>query len=197
MSSVPSEGVSPGAAVHQDVPDYDLEERRVVTSTAEVRAMFHPLRGTLLDLLLERAATVGELAAALGRPPSTVAYHVGVLFDAGLLTVVRTRKIRAVEARYYGRTARLFQVGRLEAGQLEDVTNLLAEAAAESAPAHDADRLRAIHRHVRIPHARADEFWERVLALAGEYSVLPRGGDTAYAFVAALYPTDYPTLPDP
>jgi DNA-binding transcriptional ArsR family regulator len=73
--------------------------------------MFHPLRGTLLDLVLERAASINELAVALQRPPSTVAYHVGVLTDADLLRVVRTRRRRAVDERLYGRTARIFYVG--------------------------------------------------------------------------------------
>ena len=50
------------------VPDYDLEDLRVVSSPRELRAMAHPLRAAILDLLLERAATVGELAAAVGRP---------------------------------------------------------------------------------------------------------------------------------
>src|SRR5258705_9574845 len=78
-----------------------------------MRAIADPLRLTLLDLVLERAATVTELAAAVGRPKSTVAHHVNVLVDAGLLRVVRTRRVRAIEERYYGRTARLFRVGMI------------------------------------------------------------------------------------
>ena len=73
--------------------------------------MSDSLRGTLLELVLERAATVGELAAAVGRPKSSVAHHVGVLVDAGLLKVVRTRRVRAIDERFYGRTARIFYVG--------------------------------------------------------------------------------------
>ena len=48
---------------------------------AQVRALGHPVRNTILDLLHERAATVSELARALGRPKSTVAHHVKVLAD--------------------------------------------------------------------------------------------------------------------
>ena len=70
-----------------------------------------PLRVTILDLLLERAATVRDLAAAVGRPRSTVAYHVKVLVDAGMLRVVRTRRVHAIEERHYGRTARMFAIG--------------------------------------------------------------------------------------
>ena len=73
-------------------PGYQLDDRRVVTDRASVTAMFHPLRSTILDLLLERAATVNELAGAVDRPPSSVAYHVGVLANADLVRVVRTRR---------------------------------------------------------------------------------------------------------
>jgi DNA-binding transcriptional ArsR family regulator len=120
------------------VPDYDLDEVRTISSPPEIRAAFHALRGTVLDLLLERAATVAELAEATGRPNSTIAYHVDVLLDAGLVTVVRTRKVRAIDQRYYGRTARVFVVGAIEPEQIPHVTNYLSTAAAESAPAHAA-----------------------------------------------------------
>src|SRR2546426_2726768 len=93
------------------IPDYDVEDLRVVSSPRELRAMFDPLRSTILELVLKRAATVGELAAAVDRPKSTVAYHVGVLVDAGMLKVVRTRRVRAIDERFYGRTARIFYVG--------------------------------------------------------------------------------------
>ena len=178
------------------VPDYDLADLRVVSSPKELRAMAHPLRATILDLLLERAATVGELAAAAGRPASTVAHHVGVLADADMLKVVRTRRVRAIDERFYGRTARIFYVGVIRPEQARMLTNNLATAAAESGPAHEADDLRAIIRHGRIPRERAAEFWARVFQLAHEFMRLPRSGDTVYGFVAGLYPTEYPTLPD-
>src|ERR1700683_3419488 len=121
------------------VPDYELEDLRVVSSPRELRAMADPLRTTILDLLLERAATVGELAAAVGRPKSSVAYHVGILVDAGMLRVVRTRKVRAIEERFYGRTARIFYVGAIRPEQARILANHLSVAAAESGPAHEAD----------------------------------------------------------
>jgi DNA-binding transcriptional ArsR family regulator len=177
------------------IPDYELEDLRIVSAPRELRAMFHPLRGTLLELVLERAATVSEMAAAVDRPKGTVAHHVGVLVDAGMLQVVRTRKVRAVEERFYGRTARIFYVGAIQPEQVTSMTNELAVAAAESGPAHDVDDLRAVVRHARIPRERAAEFWERVFVLVHEFSQLPRAGDTVYAFVAGLYPTEHPTLP--
>jgi DNA-binding transcriptional ArsR family regulator len=172
----------------------------VITAPAQLRAIADPLRDTILDLLLERAATVAELATAVKRPKSTVAHHVNVLVDAGMLRVVRTRRVRAIDERYYGRTARVFMVGVVNKPGEDPTTvhaNALSVAATESGPAHEADTLSSILRHARIPRELAREFWDRVVVMAGEFAQTPRGGDTVYGFGAGLYPTDYPSLPDP
>lgn len=179
------------------LPDYELVDLHIITSTPELKAAFHPLRDQLLDLVLERAATVAELAEAVGRPNSSVAYHVDVLVDAGLLRVVRTRRVRAIEERFYGRTARIFYVGQIRPEQLSAVPNILVDAAAESVPAHEADDLRAIVRQARISREHAAEFWGRLFALTREFSALPRSGEETFRFVAGLYPTEYPSLPGP
>jgi DNA-binding transcriptional ArsR family regulator len=187
-------------SINTATPDYELDDQLVVTAPAQLRAMADPLRATILDLLLERAATVAELAAAVQRPKSTVAHHVNVLVEAGMLRVVRTRRVRAIDERYYGRTARVFYVGVVHRPGEDPTTvhaNALSVAAAESVPAHEADDLRSILRHARIPAQRAAEFWQRLDAVVREFSQLPRSGDTVYGFTAGLYPTDYPTLPDP
>ena len=182
------------------LPDYELADQIAVTAPAQLRAMADSLRATILDLLLERAATVTELATAVKRPKSTVAHHVHVLVDAGLLRVVRTRRVRAIDERYYGRTARVFQIGVIDRAGEDPTTvcvNALSVAAAESVPAHEADVLFSILRHARVPRERASEFWKRVLELSREFAALPRSGDTVYGFAAGLYPTDFPALPDP
>src|SRR5207249_1567488 len=165
------------------IPDYELAEKMVITAPAQLRAIADPLRDTILDLLLERAATVAELATAVQRPKSTVAHHVHVLVDAGMLRVVRTRRVRAIDARYYGRTARVFFVGIVNRPGEDPTTvhaNALSVAAAESVPAHEADDLRSILRHARIPSERAAEFWLRVNEVVQEFSQLPRSGQTVY-----------------
>src|ERR1700738_363835 len=128
------------------VPDYDLAEEVEVSTPAQLHAMADPLRGMVLDLLLERAATVRELASAVSRPKSTVAHHVKVLVDAELLRVGRTRRVRAIDERSYGRTARLFRAGvvnRPGAARSAVGVSPLSQAAAEAVPAHEADELRA------------------------------------------------------
>ena len=183
-----------------EIPDYDLPDRITITSRAELRAIADPLRSTILDLLLERAATVTELATAIGRPKSTVAHHVNVLLDVGMLRVVRTRRVRAIEERFYGRTARVFMVGVVNRPGDKPMPvhyNALSEAALELVAAHEADTLRTLSRHARIPDAEASAFWDRVVALMHEFAQLRRSGDTVFGFAAGVYPTDYPALPDP
>ncbi|KAB1905321.1 helix-turn-helix transcriptional regulator [Micromonospora tulbaghiae] len=186
-------------SVNQRIPDYDLDDLLVVSAPEQLRALADPLRSTLLELLLERAATVNELARAVDRPKSSVAYHVNQLVDAGLLRVVRTRRVRAIEERFYGRVARTFYVGALSRPEDKRVVagiNGLAAAAAEAAAAHAADELRCTLLHARIPIEDVREFWAEVQELARRFAQIPRAGDQVYGFAAGLYPTDAPTLPD-
>jgi DNA-binding transcriptional ArsR family regulator len=184
--------------VRKSPPDYALADRIALTEPSQVKALSHPLRNTILGLLHERAATVTELAVALERPKSTVAHHVKVLTDAGLAQVVRTRRVRAIEERFYGRTARMFFVA-VERGaggdELPRDFNDFEVAARESVAAYEDGKLWGFIRHARISEAQASAFWERMAELVAEFDRLPRSGETMYGFAVGVYPTDQPTLP--
>ena len=181
-----------------DVPDYDLADAMELTTSTQVRAISHPVRTTILGLLHERAASVTEVAAALARPKSTVAYHLSVLRDADLVRVVRTRRVRAVEERYYGRTARRFHLGVGEGSNAPPLDfNDFDLAAHESKHAFANRKLWSYNRHARIAPGRALEFWRRAMSLVREFEELPRSGKTVYGFVLGVYPIpDYPVLPE-
>jgi DNA-binding transcriptional ArsR family regulator len=178
-------------------PDYDLADRIALTEPAQVKAIGHPLRNTILGLLHERAASVSELAVAVERPKSTVAHHVKVLGEAGLVQVVRTRRVRAIEERFYGRTARVFYVAleRADGDDLPRDFNDFEVAARESEAAYRDGKLWGFIRHARISEAQASEFWERMAELVAEFDQLPRSGETMYGFAVGVYPTEHPTLP--
>ena len=177
------------------VPDYPLAPSVDADTPERLKAIAEPVRSHILDLVLERAATVTELAAALDRPKSSVAYHVDVLVDAGMLAVVRTRRVRAIDERLYGRTGRTIVIGDSAAPIGVGGPNFLAQAQAE-AVVDEPGHMLATMRHARIPADRADEFFARVADLADEFTMLPRDGDVVFGFVAAVYPTDHPTLPE-
>ena len=179
-------------------PDYELADRIALTEPAQVKAISHPLRTTILSLLHERAATVTELAVAVERPKSTVAHHVKVLAEAELVRVVRTRRVRAIEERFYGRTARMFYVGIERSPDGDDLPldfNDFEVAAGESAAAYRDGKLWGFIRHARISEAQVSEFWKQMGDLVAEFDRLPRSGETVYGFAVGVYPTDHPTLP--
>lgn len=188
-------------ADHNASPDYELDDTLEITEPAQYRALFEATREQIITLLLERAATTAELAVALDKPKGTVGHHLKALEEAGLVRVVRTKRVRAIEAKYYGRTARTFlfhkryQQMYSEPGQRPH--SLLAEAAAEleSVPDDLVDESMSTVRYARIPHERASEWRERVTALAHEFASQPRGGDVTYAIALGVYPTTRKALP--
>jgi DNA-binding transcriptional ArsR family regulator len=181
-------------------PDYELDEYVVASTPAQLKAIGHRTRAVILDMVLERAATTSELAEALGQPKGTVGHHLKVLEAAGLVRVVATRQVRALTAKYYGRTGRTIVVKGDYLGA-EQRFPMLSEALEEVTEAlgagvmGDEDALPTFTlRHVRLSEAAASAFAERLHALAIEFSELPRDGDTVYGLIAGVYPTAHPVL---
>ncbi|MCU1391826.1 MAG: transcriptional regulator, TrmB [Ilumatobacteraceae bacterium] len=185
----------------REIPDYPLAESLAVTTREQMKAITEPTRNSIIALLSERAASTTELAVALGKPKGTVDHHLKVLANANLVHVVRTRQVRAMTEKFWGRTARTFM---FDTGAGDEPTPMwmLRDAHEEMSRVRDqlddpdrADTFSTL-RHARIPLARVQEFGERLYALTDEFVSAPRGGEVMYALVVALYPTDQPILPD-
>ncbi|MEN8039975.1 MAG: winged helix-turn-helix domain-containing protein [Actinomycetota bacterium] len=172
--------------------DYDIEDVVVASTNAQLKAVADDTRTDILNLLMERAATVSQLAEALDKPKGTIGYHAKVLEDAGMIRVVRTNKVRAMTEKYYGRTGRtiLFENAPKPDDPMwfiNDALRGMRKVEGEALPMFTS-------RVARIPAERALEFSERVMELAEEFLAVPRGGDTAFGFLAGVYPTDHPTF---
>jgi DNA-binding transcriptional ArsR family regulator len=189
-----------GSDIVAAVPDYSMAAVVRVDSPAHFKALADPTRRSILDLVLERAATTTELAEALQRPKGTVDHHLKVLAQLGLIQVVRTRKVRAMTERYWGRTARTILYDLGESDDSSSCTSFIRDALEESSRVAPADDLRrdgfTTLRHARVAPERLAEFSARLAELALEFTALERGGDVEYGLLIALYPTDRPTLPD-
>jgi DNA-binding transcriptional ArsR family regulator len=173
--------------------DYELADEFHVDTAERLKALGDPLRLLIVDLVLERAMSVTELAERVGRPRGSVAHHVHVLTDAGLLRVVRTRKVRAVEERFYGRSARTYVMPD-QPGRMPFLDQVLAEI--DLGTTVGPDRPGGVtYRRARIPADRAMEFSERLLQLALEFVAEPRGGDTEFGMYLAFFPTNRPVAP--
>lgn len=180
------------------VPDYDLDDVLELTEPQQFKALFEETRLHIIDMLSERAATTSQLGDALDRPKGTIGHHLGVLEDAGLVRVVRTEKVRAIEAKYYGRTARTFLLDHV----MDEPRAMFATAPAELRQAKelfgDDPEVAGLStvRYARIPNERAGEWQSRLTALVEEFVGQPRGGDLVYGLAVALYPTARPHLPE-
>jgi DNA-binding transcriptional ArsR family regulator len=66
-----------------------------------VRALAHPLRVRILEILNEREASPNELMEIVGYPLGNVAYHTRVLEKCGCIELVRTERRRGAVEHYF------------------------------------------------------------------------------------------------
>jgi DNA-binding transcriptional ArsR family regulator len=67
-----------------------------------------PVRMQIIELL-PTPKTVKQLAEAMEVPRTRLYHHIGLLVDAGLITVVESREVRALTERVYRATAKSYQ----------------------------------------------------------------------------------------
>jgi len=133
----------------------------VVSRPEQLRALAGESRRRIVAVLRERAASTTQLAEKLELAKGTIGHHLKVLEEAGLIRVVRTRRVRAVTERYYGRVARLFLIKGAEQDEA------FAHVRVRLDPA-DARRFeRRVERLVRDVAARANRTGEEYVLVAG------------------------------
>ena len=169
-------------------PDYDLEDVLVVQEPHQLRALADPFRGRIITLLRERAASTTELANVLETPKGTVGHHLKVLEKAGLVRVVRTRKVRALTEMYYGRVARLF-VLKTDDSLPDDlrrnaIAATMLRQAADELIAAGLDKETSAILHARLAPADVARFQKRLARLLADFESAedPRGEMHALAF---------------
>ena len=175
------------------IPDYDLDDEIVVDTADGLKSISHPTRSAILDMLVERAASITQLATALAQPKGSVGHHVAVLEDAGLITVVRTRKVRAITEKFYGRTARWFIMQSSRDAGI-DPGWAITEALASADKQPDATHLLTA-RYARIRDEDATKFADEMLSLVNRFLATERDGTTVYAMVGGVFATTRPSLP--
>jgi DNA-binding transcriptional ArsR family regulator len=69
-----------------------------------IKALGHPVRLRVLDILNARVASPSELAKELEEPLGNVAYHVKILEETGSIELVRTAPVRGALEHFYRAT---------------------------------------------------------------------------------------------
>ena len=172
--------------------DYEIEEEVVANSPAAFKALADTTRLAILDLLLERAATTSHLAEALDKPKGTVGYHLKVLERCGLIHIVRTRQVRAMTEKYYGRIGRTIIMSG--PGEMTEPLFMVHDALRTVQVIEGEPLPMFTTRRARIPESRALEYASRLADLAAEFAAEPRQGERTYGVLAGVYPTGLPTL---
>ncbi len=86
----------------------NLPQTLMITTEAQFKAMGDPVRNRILGIIQQQPATAKQIADRLKATPGAIGHHMKVLEQAGLARVVARRVTRGIIAKYYTRTARLF-----------------------------------------------------------------------------------------
>lgn len=178
-----------------ELVNYPADEVLVLDDAAKLRALAGELRGRIVDLLRERAASATELAQALGVPKGTVGYHLKVLEGAGLVRVVATRQVRAVTEKFYGRVARLFMVnpeGRDPSDPQGAIAARMLRHGADEVPSDRIDPrfVKAGLIHSRMRPVTARRFTRRLEKLIRDFRAQEDpDGKEVMVLAAAIFPT--------
>ncbi len=166
------------------------------------KALAHPVRHRIVNLLRQRPATLRHLTEALGLAKGTVAYHAGVLQDAGMVRVVEMRQVRGGTEQYLGLVNSTFKA---EEGQ--SVEFLYRAALAEMLPQESADsvegggsaRERSLEkttlRHLWLTPQQARALLGELKRVAAKEGQSAPGEGEAYGLLISLFRADIPTLP--
>lgn len=162
-------------------------------SVAQFRALGHPLRHRIVNVLRQRPATLGQLTSALRSSKGTVGYHLRVLREAGLVRVKETRQVRGGTEEYLDLVSRHFDLDDIEEGGTE---LLFRSALAEMLPAPPRRENHTELRHLWLTPDEADRLAARLQDRAAEPPSSPDDPQSrAYGLLVSLYPADIPRLP--
>ena len=160
----------------------------VLESPAQFKALGHPVRHRLMNVLRQRPATLGQLASVLGSTKGTIGYHVKVLLDAGLVRPSRTRTVRGGTEQYFEPVSSGFRPDLPGTGGAEF---LITAALAEMVPG---DPEQTVLTHLRLTPEQAQALIDRLAVIAHEQPREEDGSDS-YGLLLSVYRTDIPRLP--
>jgi DNA-binding transcriptional ArsR family regulator len=151
----------------------DLGEERVATD-AEARALASALRLRILRLCLDAALTNKEIAAALGKDPASVLYHVRRLVDTGFLAAEPVRRgARGARERPYRATGKSWTVTVIDPAAVRAGTAAMLDALRDDVAAVGYDDVAVTRLGVRLTDAERTELHDRLHALFEEYRQRP------------------------
>jgi|TARA_B100002003_G_C13977561_1_gene472851 DNA-binding transcriptional ArsR family regulator len=89
-----------------------MEPTRTVETPDQIRALAHPLRQRILELMIDAPITTKQVADRIGEKPTKLYHHVETLEAAGFIRLVKTQKKRGTVEKYFEAVAERFVMDR-------------------------------------------------------------------------------------
>ncbi|ACB85410.1 aminopeptidase [Natranaerobius thermophilus] len=101
-----------------------MKDYQLLNNPEAIKALGHPLRMKIIDLLTQKKASVGQISQELDLAHAKAFYHVKELKKLGLIELVDTRMIQGIQEKYYQAVAQTFFLGQsLGQGPSESIDN--------------------------------------------------------------------------
>ncbi|WP_353650102.1 winged helix-turn-helix domain-containing protein [Nakamurella sp. A5-74] len=154
-----------------------------VTDLDRHRALAHPLRHRVLMALRSEQGTISGLARRLQVHKGSIAHHLAVLVEAGMVRPAARRQVRGGTEQYYE-----IAVGAIRTSDPDATTAMLTAVAAQVTTADRAagDDVLLHLRHVRLTEEQALRVRAALEGIVDELPISP-GGRT-HGVLVSLYP---------
>ena len=169
-----------------------VPEPLVLQTPAHFKALGHPVRHRIVNVLRQRPATLGQLASAMGLAKGTISFHIRVLREAGLVRMTATRPVRGGTEQYFALVSGGFRLPG-EAG-----AEFLVQAAMEEMlPARDGEPGHTVLRHLWLSEQQARALAVQLEDFSARQDSADAGSGSgeAYGLLLSLYRADIPQLP--
>ena len=167
-------------------------EPLVLQTPAHFKALGHPARHRIVNVLRQRPATLGQLASATGLAKGTISFHMRVLREAGLVRMAGTRHVRGGTEQYFALVSAGFRLHE-DAGAGAEF--LVQAALAEMLPAGGSESGRTVLQHLWLSEQQARTLAAQLEDFATRQHPADAVSGEAYGLLLSLYRADIPRLP--
>lgn len=176
----------------EDPQPRDEQDHLVLRSAEQFKALGHPVRHRMVNVLRQRPATLRQLAQALESSKGTIGYHVRVLREAGLVRLAETRQVRGGTEQYFALVSETFKVHQDAAVGPEFLVNA---ALGEMLPSGPGQISHTALRHLWLTGTEAHALEARLRAMTAEpHPKDPERGEP-YGLLVSLFRANVPSLP--
>ncbi|MEV7583802.1 ArsR/SmtB family transcription factor [Streptomyces erythrochromogenes] len=194
-ADLPAPADAPGTDADQGEQDEQLRDEHghlVLRSPQQFKALGHPVRHRMVNVLRQRPATLRQLARALEMSKGTIGYHVRVLREAGLVRLAETRQVRGGTEQYFALVSKGFTLHQDAAVGPEFLINA---ALGEMLPSPPGQASHTVLRHLWLTGAEARALRARLRATVDEPHPTDPARGEPYGLLVSLFRADVPNLP--